>query len=372
MKNVMHIISGDLWAGAESQAYTFLKALHKTNKYNLISVVFNKGELFRRLVQEGIDVYLIDESRYNTIQILWRMMDLIRNLEPDIIHTHKYKSNILAVCSNVVFKKRARVLRTLHGLTQAPHNIRYLKSHIALWIENIILSHCTDCIIAVSRSLEKQLHEKYPRTSIKWINNAIEIPEQPVNSRQTIRSAHGVSPDTIWIATAARLVPVKNLEMLIEAVMLFKGMTSRKIHVTIFGDGPLRQNIQDRIHQYGIEDMISIYGYHSDIMSIMHAWDAFVLTSKSEGLPMSLIEVMSFGVIPICTRVGGVPEVIEDGINGFLVEPCNSKEMAEKIAELIQSDPEAIKSLKSKARETILEKYSIQTSIGELISLYGD
>ncbi|MFZ2799442.1 MAG: glycosyltransferase, partial [Syntrophorhabdus sp.] len=113
MKNVMHIISGDLWAGAESQAYTFLKALYKTNKYNLTSVVFNKGELFRRLVQEGLDVYLIDESRYNTIQILWRIMDLIRNLEPDIIHTHKYKGNILAVCSNVVLKKRARVLRTL-------------------------------------------------------------------------------------------------------------------------------------------------------------------------------------------------------------------------------------------------------------------
>ena len=113
MKCIMHVISGDLWAGAESQAYTFLKALHQTKNYRLISVLFNKGELSEKLNYEGIETHIIDEVRYNTAQIFWQMINLIRESKPDIIHTHEYKSNILAVCSNSILGKHARVFRTL-------------------------------------------------------------------------------------------------------------------------------------------------------------------------------------------------------------------------------------------------------------------
>jgi glycosyltransferase involved in cell wall biosynthesis len=368
----MHVISGDLWAGAESQAYTFLKALHQTKKYNLISVLFNKGELFERLTSEGINTHLIDEKHFNTLQILWKLIKLIRDSNPDIIHTHEYKSNILAVCSNVILRKRARIVRTLHGLNQAPRDIRYLKSHIALWIDDIVLMHFTDCIVAVSRFLEKELHVKYPGTPIRQINNAVDIPQQPSDSYQAIRSAFGVSPDMLWITTAARLVPVKNIEMLIETVRLLRDMRSKKIKVSIFGDGPLRQYLQSRIRQYDLADIISLYGHHPDIKSIMHAWDVFVLTSESEGLPMSLIEAMSVGVIPICTRVGGIPEVIEEGINGFLIKPGSPDEMSARILQLSKYNEDSLRFLKDNARKTVLEKYSITSSIDKLISLYGD
>jgi len=372
MKCIMHVISGDLWAGAESQAYTFLKALHQTKKYNLTSVLFNKGELFEKLTSEGIDTHLIDEGRYKTVQILWQLMNLIRDFKPDIIHTHEYKSNILAVCSNVILRKRARLVRTLHGINQAPREIKYLKSHIALWIDDIVLMHFTDCIVAVSRFLEKDLQGKYPRTLIQQINNAVDIPQQPIDSYQAIRSAFGVSSDMLWIATAARLVPVKNIEMLIETVRLLRDMASMKIKVSIFGDGPLRQYLQSRIQQYDLADVVSIYGHHSNLKSIMHAWDVFVLTSESEGLPMSLIEAMSVGVIPICTRVGGIPEVIEDGINGFLIKSRTPDEMSGRILQFSEYNEDSLRLLKNNAIKTVAEQYSIDKTIGKLTSLYGD
>jgi len=102
----------------------------------------------------------------------------------------------------------------------------------------------------------------------------------------------------------------------------------------------------------------------------MHAWDVFTLTSESEGLPMSLIEAMSVGVIPVCTRVGGVPEVIEDGMNGFLVESHNSQEMAGKILRICEYDSERIGYLKNNARKTVMERYSIQASLEKLMFLY--
>ncbi len=368
----MHIISGDLWAGAESQAYTFLKALHKTNKYILTAVIFNEGELFYKLTCDGIKTYLIDEEKHSSAQMLWRLMNLIRNLEPDIIHTHEYKSNILAICSNIILRKHAWIVRTLHGLNKAPRDIRYLKTHIALWMDDIALMHLTDRIIAVSRYIENELHEKYPKTIIQQINNAIDIPQQSTNSYLTIRNAFGISSDMLWIATAARLVTVKNIEMLIETVKLLKNMSRMKFKVSIFGDGPLRQNLQSKVQRYDLENKVQIYGHHDDIKSIMHAWDVFVLTSKNEGLPMSLIEAMSVGVIPICTRVGGVQEVIDDRKNGFLIEPNNPNEMSERILQLSEYNEDRTKYLKNNAKITIMERYSIDTNIGKLISLYDD
>jgi len=234
----------------------------------------------------------------------------------------------------------------------------------------MVLAHFTDCIIAVSRFVEEQLYQRYPGTLVRHINNAVDMPKPPVESSQSIRTSFGLSSYTVWIATAVRLVPVKNIGMLIDAFRDFKELNNGKAMLTIFGDGPLKKSLQDRVSKHGLDDIVSFYGYHNDITSIMHAWDVFALTSESEGLPMSLIEAMSVGVIPVCTRVGGMPEVIEDGVNGFLVESHNSQEMAGKILRICEYDSERIRHLKNNARKTVMERYSIQASLEKLMFLY--
>src|SRR3954468_17899454 len=133
---VMHIISGDLWAGAESQAFTLLKHLNADTILHV--VVMNEGELYRRLQSLQITVTLIPESGLNSVKILTRLIAIIRSFKPDILHTHRQKENILGNLANVLatfpLKKRAASVRTAHG---APEFLPKGKQKIQVWLDNM-------------------------------------------------------------------------------------------------------------------------------------------------------------------------------------------------------------------------------------------
>ncbi len=372
MKTIMHVISGDLWAGAQSQVFIFLSEFNKRKTHNLEVIVFNKTELFKRLSIEGIKPHLIDEKRTDSFHILMKLRRLIIDTKPDIIHAHEYKSMILATLANILTRRKARMVRTLHGLTSAPNNIRHVRSSLVLWIDNLFLKHFTDAVVAVSRPIEKILRGLYPQTMIYQINNAVRVYDDPRDSRDRVRAAFGVSRNTFWIGTAARLVPIKNIDMLIEAAKILSLDKKLKFLISVFGDGPMKDGMQERIRAYGLDDVVVLHGHHPDVLSIVRAWDAFVLTSWNEGMPMSLLEAMSFGIIPVCTRVGGVPDIIDDTENGFLVKPGNHDELASVLLQLFHKDQETRGTLQEKARNTIVEKYAIEGSVAKLISLYED
>ena len=93
--NVLHIASGDLWAGAEVQLFTLAKALNNKQDINISVVLLNHGTLEQKLLRNGINVIVLDESALNGFQILWRLFTAIREIQPDVIHTHRVKENIL-------------------------------------------------------------------------------------------------------------------------------------------------------------------------------------------------------------------------------------------------------------------------------------
>jgi len=370
MKSVMHIISGDLWAGAESQAYTFLKALHETKKYNLAVVIFNKGDLYHKLTDGGINVYLVDE-RINMFRMCWQVINLIHLIKPEIIHSHEYKSHILAVFAQMFTRNRARVIRTLHGLTNAPRGAKHLKSYIALRMDDFVLRHYTDCIIAVSHFIESTLNENYPNTLIWQINNAVEISKQhKKNELSAVRNRVGIPPETFWIATAARLVPVKNIEMLIDAANVLVNEKHLGFIMSIFGNGPLKNELESKIERCGLNKVVRLHGHVSNMSEIMGALDVFVLTSRSEGLPMSLLEAMSSGIIPVCTNVGGMVEVIEDQKSGFLVKEDDHRKLAEILFSLCQKDEKYKENIRNNVRRRVEKEYSVTKSLEKLVCLY--
>jgi len=295
---------------------------------------------------------------------------LIKRVRPEIIHSHEYKSHILAIGANIMNRGRARIMRTLHGLTKAPFTIRHIKSYLALLIDDIVLRYFTDCIIAVSEFIERTLNDRYPHVQILQINNAVDTQQQSTATSQAIREEYGISPDIFWVATAARLVPVKNLEMLIESARILAHERRMNFVISIFGDGPLKNNLLKKITDFELSNVVRLQGHKSDIYPIMKAWDVFVLTSQNEGLPMSLLEAMSVGVIPICTRVGGMQEVIDDQKNGYLVELDDYRELANRLYCLCHEDDEKKKYMKDNAQQKVAQEYSIASSLEKLIAAY--
>ena len=111
--NVLQIASGDLWAGAEVQLFTLAEALNRNEDVNINVILLNHGALEQNLINNGINVIVIDESTLNGFQILLRLVDTIRKINPDVIHTHRTKENVLGSISALF--SRTPTLRTSHG-----------------------------------------------------------------------------------------------------------------------------------------------------------------------------------------------------------------------------------------------------------------
>jgi len=123
------------------------------------------------------------------------------------------------------------------------------------------------------------------------------------------------------------------------------------------------------LKRLGLEKHVTLTGFRSDVANLLSCSDVVVLSSETESAPLTLLEGMSSGLPVVATRVGGIPEIVEDGVNGLLVQSKNPEAIAEKILEL-NSDPEMRRRLGEAARETVLERYTAEKIVGRYLEIY--
>lgn len=371
--DILHIISGDLWAGAEVQVFHTLTHLKAQKGASVGVVLFNKGVLNRRLSDCGVEVIVIDESRHNGLTMLFHLTKLICRLKPAIIHVHAFKEHILGQTAGILCGNKSALLRTFHGLSEVPEGLslfKYIQSSIIHLLERAYLNFRTGInIIAVSRDLENFLKGSYPRASVTQIYNGIPCAGNNPGIKEDIRRQFEVDDNTFWVGTAARLAEPKNLDMLIDAgnELRSHGIDFR---ISIFGDGPLREKLQDRIDNLNLYGCVRLEGFREEIMPILASLDAFVLCSLHEGLPMSLIETMSTGTPVVCTDVGGIKEVITNNTSGLLIPSNDVKALAAAIMKLKQ-DASLRERLAFNAKQRVDEDFSIDSTNNKLINLYN-
>jgi glycosyltransferase involved in cell wall biosynthesis len=304
---VMHVISGDLWAGAEMQAYTLIKAL--AVNCNPIAVVLNEGELVNRLVKAGITVHVISEVDNNSITIIYKLIKIIKIYSPHIIHTHRIKENVVASIANIVSafpRRRITCIRTVHGAPEHKGNlITLLRNKIDAWIGNYL----QDSIIAVSSELAEQLTLQFGDKKVKTIRNGLE--------KNLITS---YAPDLsilrtpgIHIGIVGRLEPVKRVDIFIEmAHILLNRANNSHYCFHVVGDGSLRSILEEQAHQLGIGHAVQFHGHRHDSQSVIAALDAVVMCSDHEGTPMTALETLALQKPLVAHAVGGLKEIMED------------------------------------------------------------
>lgn len=366
--NILHVIPGDLWAGAEAQVYYTLKELCKFPQHNISVILFSKGELYKRMLDTDVDVVLLDEKFLGDIAICGGIRQQLIDHDVHIAHVHEYKSHMLTVLARLLTgKKKCILFRTLHG-QNVPSR---LKSYLVLGAQKFFLRYLTDHLIAVSAGLKKQLSRKKTKADVHLLYNAVELSGLPSTADlEATRRLFGLGKNQFWIGTAARLEGVKNLQMLIEAAKILRNKYPElDFSVSIFGDGSMRNQLESSILQYGLSEQVALEGHNDNIIPVLHALDAFTLTSLHEGLPMSLLEAMSVGTVPVCTAVGGMKEVISHGEDGFLVDANNPKELADTFAHIYGEGP-SLNPVRIKAREKIKQSFSVEQNCKQLLSLY--
>lgn len=315
---ILHVASGDLWAGAEMQLFTLAKELAGNPNMALTIVLFNHGELERCLNANNIDVHVIDEQKFNGLIIFIKLASLLRNLSPDIVHTHRTKENIL---SSIAAKLTgvSKSIRTVHG---APEHKPPFWKYIFLWADIFCGKYLQSSIVAVSSELNELLQDCFG-SKVVTIENGIEM------DFNTVASAMGKIPgneNVRKVCIVCRLVPVKRVDLFIEIARIFLNKFADTVEFYIFGDGPLLEECSRLIDASGKTEFIHLMGFRKDIVTEMRNMDLLMITSDHEGLPMNLLEAMSLQLPVISHAVGGIVKVLGHGEYGQLIRSQNVDE----------------------------------------------
>lgn len=359
---ICHIISGDLWAGAEVMVYNLLKNLKIFENLSLSVILLNEGRLSRELRELGIQVYVVDESKHSFMKILKDTNKILAGKSPDIVHSHRYKENIIAYLSSR-YQERIRLVCTQHGMPEYLGNNsgkKYVFLHKAnLWL----LARSFKKIVAVSNDIQNIFINRFgfSRRLLSVIRNGTEIPED-------IRDGGNVG--YIVIGSMGRFFPVKDYPFMVKIAIEICKETD-KIRFYLAGDGPDMKMIADLIEQYHIENVFHLCGFVENIGEYYKGIDIYMNTSIHEGIPLSILEAMSYGKPIIAPNIGGISEIINNGSEGYLINERDPKIFAEKCLELFENKSLRY-SMGAHAREKIEKEFSNERMAQEYYQLYLD
>jgi len=355
---ICHLISGDLWAGAEVMALRLITGLAEEKGVEISAVLLNEGKLARELNNLGIPIDVVDETRLNFFQIKKRFDEILMKFNPDIVHTHRLKENILGYMSSRKAGHAIPLLCTQHGLDEPQLRLKWkLLSRINLYV----LSRHFRIIVAVSEDIRIKLSEKYglPSEKLVVIHNGTEIPDR-------IHPDRGNHPFTI--GSAGRFFPVKEYPFLVEVAAEIH-RHAKDIRFELAGEGPDFPVVTERIRRYGLQNVFRLKGFMENMSEFYEGIDLYINTSLHEGFPLSVLEAMSYGLPVVAPKEGGIKEAVTDGVHGFLIEGRDPKRFAEKCL-AIYRDRNLGGSMGIASRERIVTEYSIRSMADRYIGLY--
>jgi len=354
---ICHIISGDLWAGAEVMIYHLLEGLQEFEDISNRVILLNEGILSARIRGLGIRVHIVDERSNSLVNILRIFKEILREEKPHIVHSHGYKVNILSYLISKSIKP-VKLVATQHGMPKVPEkrfNPGYqLKSRLNLFL----LSRYFHRVVGVSEEIKEAFVKLYrfPENKTWVIHNGVEIPHL---------MADRVNNDYFVIGSSGRLFPVKNYELMIEIARAISQKTDR-VYFELAGNGPEMERLKALASEYRLGDVFSFKGHLDDISPFYRGLDVYLNTSIHEGIPMSVLEAMAHKLPVIAPRIGGLPEIIDDGVQGYLLKERDPAAYAGKCIFLYEN-----KSLRQRMSEAAREKVEQMFSVKKMAQNYS-
>lgn len=364
--SVVHIASGDLWAGAEVLLYQLAKAQHKNARIQLRIVLLNHGILEKKLIATGIPVTVIDETKTGGLRILARLCSYLTTLSPDIVHTHRHKENILGGLA-AAYCSKARSLRTVHGAPESHAAIMQVHKHLLSYADWLVGRLCQDRIVAVSAQLAERLVNQFLENKIRIIENGIDIDELRIAGAEPILLPG--PPDAINIALIGRLVPVKRVDIFIHVAQVLKERNNRRYAFYVFGDGPLRTDIATLVDRMNLKGQVFMLGFRNNIAAYLSKMSFLLITSEHEGLPMNLLEALALKIPVISRAVGGIPTVLENGKCGVLVDGEDPRLYADAIEHSL-ADTARISTSVNNGYLRLTRQYAVDHTASQYFQLY--
>jgi glycosyltransferase involved in cell wall biosynthesis len=307
------------------------------------------------------------------VRALLELMRTMRAHRPDIVHTHAAKGGTLGRVAALLVARRAVLVHTFHGHSLSRYFLP-MQARLYAWIERM-LARRTECLIAVSQEVRDELVELgvAPADRVEVVRLGFDLShfnpdeEERARRRAAVREEIGVADDERVVTLIARLVPIKRVDRFLRVARMLSD--EENVRFVVVGDGELRDELRHSQAAQSLGDRLTWMGFRRDVADVCFASDIVVLTSDSEGTPVSLIEAQASGVPVVGTAVGGVGTVVEDGKTGYVVERVHEDHFASAVADLL-ADPERAEAMGAAGRDRVMATFSLDRLVDDLDQLY--
>ena len=316
--------------------------------------------LDRELEEAGVEVLALNRGSRLDVRA-WR--PLVRRLrDVDVVHAHMFGSNVWGT--------------VLGRLSHVPvvvaheHTWSFQGQAWRRFLDRELVGRFADAFVAVSGEDRRKMIEVegVDPDKIRLIANG--IPDPPGGSGEQVRRELGLDAGAPVIGVVCELRAQKALEVLFEAAVLLREEFP-ELAVLVAGDGPERERLEAEVQRLGAGGTVRLLGIRRDVPALLDALDVAVLSSDFEGSPLSVMEYMAAGKPVVSTRVGGLPELIEDGAHGVLVEPRSPEALAEAVGRLLR-DPGEARRMGAAGREKQQREFSLDAMVRRVEQLYEE
>ncbi len=365
VRRIALVISQLRPGGAERVVVHLASALPAAGVDPLVICLQQKGELARELEDQGIPLIALESSRGYDAAALVTLTRTLRAFHPSAIHVHDYSSLPYVVVANKL-GPHCPLVFTAHGLLYEGFETRRRRYRL--------FSRGIGAIAAVSEQVRDR-HVSYLnwRGKTQIVPNGVPDIQRDAEDRRAVREELGVSPDELVFLSVGNARPEKGFEDLVRAASrLQQQLPDKPFHVWVAGglsDSAYCTRLQQDVRSCGVPGF-RLLGFRQDTPRLYSAADVLVIPSRSEGLPMVLLEAMTAGIPVIATRVGGIPGALPAEC-GVLVDPERPDELADAMAHMLCAKSGLRESMGSTARRRAIEEFGVGRMVNEYLSLYA-
>lgn len=351
--------------GGERVVVHLTEALRELDVHADVICLQREGELGSELREKGVGLHVLNSTSGWDFRAAGRLRRLLKELKPDLINIHDRSSLPYLVAANAF--RRCPIVYTAHGLLFNADREPRLRYRLAV--------RAVASAVAVSPEVAARHTEVLGfRGPWRVIPNGVPEPSPPSDARRSLRAQLGIDPGTFVFLAMGNVREEKGFEDLLTAAnRLASRAGGRRFVCLVAGrmpETPYVQGIRKQHARLGLVETVKFLGYRSDGDALRSAADAFVLSSRSEGLPMVVLEAMMSELPVVATRVGGVPEVLSDGA-GLTVDPASPDQLAGAMARMMDQ-PDLPSELARKARRRAVQQFSASAMARRYLDAYTE
>ncbi len=368
---VAHVIMSGEVAGGQIICERILTALRKRGD-DAIVISPNEGHFTDRLREKNIPVFLIPFRKTYHINRAFQLARLLKQEKVDLLHTHAM------VPTNVLSRLAAKMVGIpciSHIHAENMFNKNPLIRSYQIWFDRLTSEQCFKLITVSEATKQSLIQEKIPANHIEVILNGIYRNEviTPQICREDILKKWLIPESHHLIGMVGRLSPLKGLDEFFESMVIVHKQISNTTALIVGEElefnGQYEQKLREQAKRLGLSGNLIFTGYQADSISLINAMDFLVAPSKTEGLPITILEAMSVKKAVVASNVGGIGELVQDEVTGLLVPAGNSNQLAQAILRLL-TNKKLIKQMGEQGFLRVKESFTEEKMVNQIFEIY--